>query len=66
MWLGTPLALIPRTSERLLTRPSLAPNTAARKVPDNLLRPRAARARTTSACMCSSAAIAAVASTSVS
>ena len=46
--LSTPLALTAATSERLLTRPSSAPKTAARNVPESRLRPRAARPRTTS------------------
>ena len=36
------------SATRLLTRPSLAPNTAARNVPESRLRPRAASPRTTS------------------
>ena len=48
---------MPSTSARLLTSPSLAPNTAARNVPEIRLRPRVARPRTTSSWMRSSAAI---------
>ena len=42
---GTPVAPMPSTSARLDTRPSLAPNTAARKVPARRRRPRAASSR---------------------
>ena len=66
MTVGAPVAPIPSTRARFETRPSLAPNTAARKLPDNWSRPRLARARTTSRRMRSSAAMVAVASTSVS
>ncbi len=52
---------MPITSDRLLTRPSLAPKTAARKVPASRLRPRVASPRTTSSWICSSAAMAGVA-----
>ena len=54
-WLPTPAAPTPRTSARLDTSPSLAPKTAARKFPDRRARERAARARTTSAWIRSSA-----------
>jgi len=59
---GAPLAPMAITSARLLTRPSLAPNTAARNIPEIWLRPRSARPRTTSSWMRSSAAIRGVAS----
>jgi hypothetical protein len=37
---------MPITRERLLTSPSLAPKTAARKLPESLFRPRVTSART--------------------
>jgi hypothetical protein len=55
---ATPVAPMPITRARLLTSPSLAPNTAARNEPESRARPRAARPRTTSPWMRSSAAIA--------
>ena len=60
--LETPVAPIPMMSARLETKPSLAPNTAARKLPDSLVRPSVARARIISSWTASSAAIASVAS----
>ena len=63
---ATPDAPMPSTSARFETRPSFAPKTAARNVPEMRLRPRIARPRTTSSWMRSSAAIRAVASTSSS
>ena len=60
-----PPPVTPSTRARLLTRPSLAPNTAARNVPETRARPRAARPRTTSSWIRSSAAMAGVASASV-
>ena len=54
---GTPVAPMPSTSARLLTSPSLAPNTAARNEPASRVRPRAASPRSTSPWMRSSAAI---------
>ena len=39
---SAPVAPIPSTRARLLTRPSFAPKTAARNVPDSCSRPRAA------------------------
>ena len=62
----TPVAPTPITRARFETSPSLAPNTAARKVPDRRRRPRAARPRTTSWWIFSSAAIAGVANGSSS
>ena len=56
---------MPMTRDRLLTSPSLAPKTAARKVPASRLRPRVASPRTTSSWICSSAAMAGVAEGSV-
>ena len=59
-----PAPMTPSTRAKLDTRPSLAPNTAARKLPLIFSRPRAARPRTTSAWMASSAVICSVASAS--
>ena len=53
-----PPPITPSTSAMLLTSPSLAPKTAARRVPDIRARPRAASPRTTSPCIRSSASIA--------
>jgi hypothetical protein len=61
-WLEEPAPAMPRTREKLDTSPSLAPNTAARNQPEARARARWARPATTSACACSSAAMAAVAS----
>ena len=63
---ATPVAPMPMTRARLETRPSLAPKTAARNVPDRRRRPRAASPRTTSWWIFSSAAIAGVANGSLS
>jgi hypothetical protein len=57
---------MPSTSEKLDTSPSLAPNTAARNQPEARARARWASPATTSAWACSSAAIAEVASGSLS
>ncbi|MCY1248725.1 hypothetical protein D9M72_621870 [compost metagenome] len=54
---ATPVAPMPMTRARLDTSPSLAPKTAARKLPESRLRPRVARPRTTSSWTSSSAAI---------
>ena len=54
---ATPVAPIPNTSAKLDTKPSLAPNTAARKLPESRIRPSVASPRTTSSCTNSSAAI---------
>ena len=60
-----PAAATPRTRARFETRPSFAPNTAARKLPDRRARDCWARARTTSAWIVSSAAMRDVAQRSV-
>ncbi len=52
---ATPVAPMPITSARLETSPSFMPKTAARKLPASCSRPRAARPRTTSSWMASSA-----------
>ncbi len=60
-WGVAPAAPMPMTRARFDTKPSFAPKTAARKVPESRRRPRAASPRTTSWWIFSSAAIAGVA-----
>ena len=65
-WEELPAPAMPATREKLDTRPSLAPNTAARNQPEARARCCWASPATTRACTRSSAAMAAVASVSVS